>query len=188
MRPGALAPSHCPTMPPHRQSAPIHFADAQCIDHCEHVAAEPLHRIGSLRHARLAVTTPVVTHQPEMAAPGRHLVVPHVQIGVRDPHVPEKSTTCVGFASQKTGLGSTWEAAQRDGEAAELLLRSRAPERGNLDRHGAPDMLGQIGRQCLEAGAEPAPVHQGLGLESISLSGAPSGTRDCRHALTLLKG
>ena len=152
MRPGALAPSHCPTMPPHRQSAPIHFADAQCIDHCEHVAAEPLHRIGSLRHARLAVTTPVVTHQPEMAAPGRHLVVPHVQIGVRDPHVPEKSTTCVGFASQKTGLGSTWEAAQRDGEAAELLLRSRAPERGNLDRHGAPDMLGLIGRQCLEAG------------------------------------
>ena len=59
----------------HRQSAPIHFADAQCIDHCEHVAAKPLHRIGSLRHARLAVTAPVVTHQPEVAAPGRHLVV-----------------------------------------------------------------------------------------------------------------
>jgi len=31
-----------------------------------------------------------------------------------------------GFASQKIALGSTWEAAQRDGEAAELLFRVRA--------------------------------------------------------------
>jgi len=56
---------------------------------------------------------------------------------------------------------------------AELLLRSRAPERRNLDRHGVPDVLGLIGRQSFEAGAEPAPVHQGLALESIFLFRCP---------------
>jgi len=179
-----LAPSHCPTMPP--IDNPHQF-----ICRC------PMHRSLRARRGRAAPSDRVPSarsigrNHAGRNAPARNggsRPAPGVQIGVRGPHVPEKSTTCVGFASQKTGLGSTWEAAQRDGEAAELLLRSRAPERGNLDRHGAPDMLGLIGRQCLEAGAEPAPVHQGLGLESISLSGAPSGTRDCRHALTLLKG
>jgi hypothetical protein len=43
--------------------------------------------------------------------------------------VPEKSKTWIGFASQKMALGSTWEAAQRDGEAAELLFRARASQR-----------------------------------------------------------
>src|SRR5262249_60193400 len=46
MRAGALGAEPLSDHAAHRQSAPTHFADAQCIDHCEHVAAEPLHRIG----------------------------------------------------------------------------------------------------------------------------------------------
>jgi len=45
-------------------------------------------------------------------------------------------------------LGSTWEAAQRDGEAAELLFRARVAARGSIctvrpDRLGRPAALRQ---------------------------------------------
>src|SRR5262249_14242089 len=90
------------------------------------------------------MTAPVVTHQAEMTAPGRHLVVPHMQIGAerirqhqhrgvfRSFDFDINAATVVSFyvwhsrppsrlgrriASQKTGLGSTWEARQGGWEA-----------------------------------------------------------------------
>ena len=68
MRLGALAPSHCPTMPPIDSPHQLIFCNAETVEHGEHVAAEPLHRIGPFRHAGFAVAAAVVAHEAEVAA------------------------------------------------------------------------------------------------------------------------
>ena len=65
----------------HRQAAPIDLRDAEAVEDRKHVAAEPLHRIGALRHAGFAVAAPVVAQQAEVLGERRHLLVPHVQSG-----------------------------------------------------------------------------------------------------------
>ena len=60
-------------------------------------------------------------------------------IAIRQQDAPKKSNTWVGFASQKAGLGSTWEAQRREGKKSgvggALLLRARVRERRHLDRY-----------------------------------------------------
>ncbi len=60
----------------------------------QHVAAEPLHCVGALRHARLAVAAAVVAHHAEMLRPGLHLLVPHVHGGAE--RIAEDQHRCVG--------------------------------------------------------------------------------------------
>jgi len=48
---------------------------------------------------------------------------------------------------------------------------------GELDRHSAPHTVGLVGRQRFEAGAEPAPVHQGVTLEIVGIGRAAAASR-----------
>jgi hypothetical protein len=64
-----------------------------------------------------------------MTAPGRDLVVPHVQIAILPDETSDKSNDCDEIASQKMGLGSAWEASP------DLFLPSRARGGGFLIPH-----------------------------------------------------
>ena len=82
-------------MPPIDRPHQLNFLTPSCVGDRQHVAAEPLHRVGALRHAGLAVAAAVVAHHAEMLRPVRRLLVPHVQVGAE--RIAEDQGRCVGW-------------------------------------------------------------------------------------------
>src|SRR5439155_6607188 len=60
---------------------PVDGLETDRVEDRKRVAAEPLHRIGSLRHAGLAMAAPVVAHQAKLPGERLDLWAPHVERG-----------------------------------------------------------------------------------------------------------
>ena len=63
----------------HGQAAPVDALKRESLEYGERVAAEALHRVGTLGAPGFAVAVPVVAHKPEVPREPRDLPVPHVQ-------------------------------------------------------------------------------------------------------------
>ncbi|MDT4875623.1 hypothetical protein FQZ97_1110010 [compost metagenome] len=69
--------------PAHGQATERSLADIQVIEQGQHIAAQLLDAVETRTDLRLAVAAGVVAQHPKMLGKGRHLGVPHAQVGAQ---------------------------------------------------------------------------------------------------------